>query len=470
MSISYLPKSGVSLNKNISKSLSLKLIAIAALILVFLIPVSLVKGLINERQFRQSQVAGEVTASWAGAQTIAGPVMVVPYTVTVTEQNRTKEDIEYAYFLPETLRIDGKADVEVRSRGIYDVPVYTSKLNVSGRFAPPDIAPLGLNKQQMRWGEAFVVVGIPDLRGVNEQIALTWDGAQKVFQTGLTTHVVQSGVRTAAPLSVMADNVPVADHAYEYSFDLDLRGSEQLMFTGFGKTTDIKLTSAWPSPSFVGAFLPAERDVSASGFSASWRVLDINQNVPRQWRSSEGVKLDPDRYGYTGDMGNIQQPASLDNSSFGVRMFLPVDVYQKTTRSAKYGIAVIALVFVVVFFVELSAKRRVHPVQYVLIGLALVIYYTLLLSLSEHLRFLYAYLIASIAVIGMVTLFTKSVLESSARALLTGGILTVFYLFVYVLLQLEDYALLLGSIALFLILAAIMMLSRKINWYGEAVE
>jgi len=474
MAISYLPKT--ALNKTISKSLTLKLIAIAALVLIFLIPVSLVKGLVSERQFRQDNVAREVASSWGGVQTIAGPVLAVPYSVTVKDQSQTRDVIEHAYFLPETFGVLGNVDVEIRSRGIYDVPLYTTKLTAKGIFNAPEIASLGLAPTQMRWGEAFLVLGIPDLRGVKEQIKLEWPGSNGIFRPGVTTAVVSSGVRAPVTLGLNEQGVPQPGRSYSYSITADLRGSEQLMFVPAAKTTDVKLTSVWPNPSFVGAFLPSERTVGDTGFTASWRVLDVNRNLPEKWTGNKAMlqfafadgmvkpAAEPYRGGYYPD-----QPTVADGNSgvFGVRMFLPVDVYQKTMRSAKYGIAVIALVFVVVFFVELSAKRRVHPVQYVLIGLALVIYYTLLLSLSEHLRFLYAYLISSLAIIGMVTLFIKSVLESSTRAIMTGGILTVFYLFVYVLLQLEDYALLLGSIALFLILAVIMMLSRRINWYGE---
>lgn len=465
-------------------SITLKLIAVAVLVLIFLIPVSMVKGLIQERQFRQQDVMREVDNTWGQAQTIVGPVLVVPYGV-LQYGAQYKDQVSsvptgFAYFLPETLAVDGKVEVEVRSRGIYDVPVYGAKLTVSGVFPAPDVKSLNLASSQMRWQQASLVLGLPDLRGVREQIKLGWNGEEYLFTSGVTVPVVPGGVSVSVPLALNStgDSV-VPDKQYKFSLTLDTRGSDVLSFVPVGKETSVKLTSNWPEPSFTGAFLPTERSVGASGFTAAWRVLDLNRNFPQQWTSQDQMQLgfasydnwkSPRSVSYFG-IGRFDEPApyqsSIDqNGAFGVRLLLPSDIYEKSMRSAKYGIAVIALVFVIIFFVELSAKRRVHAVQYVLIGLALVIYYTLLLSLAEHLRFGWAYLIASAAVIGMNTLFAKSVMQSGSRALLAGSILTVFYGFVYILLQLEDYAFLFGSIALFLILAVIMFLSRKIEWYS----
>ena len=458
---------------------TLKLIAIAVLVLIFLIPVSMVRGLINERQFRQQDVVREIGNTWGAPQTLAGPILVVPYNPLTTEGKRKEDETKYAYFLPEKLDVSGTVAVEIRSRGIYDVPVYSAALEAAGFFRAPDIKLLSLKPEQMRWDKAQVVVGLPDLRGVREEISLDWAGAKTTFAPGVVAPVVPTGVSAAVALQLSEGADARQGVTYPFTINLNTHGSEQLFFVPVGKETNVAMNGNWPSPSFSGAFLPESRELKSDGFTATWRVLDLNRDLPQQWvdgdgygrqlgfaGTAEGLRFEPERFiPFPGDHP-VKAGFSSDQGAFGVRLFTPVDIYQKSLRSVKYGISVIALVFVVIFFVEFSARKRVHPVQYVLIGLALVIYYTLLLALAEHIRFGWAYLIASFAVIGLNTLFVRSAMESGVRALLTGGILTLFYGFVYILLQLEDYALLLGSIALFITLAIIMFLSRKIDWYG----
>ena len=469
---SYFKRDGVARG-----SVTLKLIAIAVLVLIFLIPVSMVRGLINERQFRQQDVAREVGNTWGAPQTLAGPILVVPYHTLTTEGKRKEDETKYAYFLPDKLGVSGTVAVEIRSRGIYDVPVYSAALGATGFFRAPDIKLLSLKPEQMRWDKAQLVVGLPDLRGVREEISLDWAGAKTTFAPGVVAPVVPTGVSAAVALQLSEGAEARQGVTYPFTINLNTRGSEQLFFVPVGKETSVALNGNWPSPSFTGAFLPESRALRADGFTANWRVLDLNRDLSQQWVDgdgrqlgfagmSEGARFEPE--GFMPFPGDPPTKAgfSSDHGVFGVRLFTPVDIYQKSLRSVKYGISVIALVFVVIFFVEFSARKRVHPVQYVLIGLALVIYYTLLLAFAEHLRFGWAYLIASVAVIGLNTLFVRSAMESGVRALLTGGILTMFYGFVYILLQLEDYALLLGSVALFITLAIIMYLSRKIDWYG----
>lgn len=452
-------------------SLVLKLIAITVLVLIFMIPVATLHGLIQERQFRQQGAAQEVGSSWGRPQTVIGPFLAIPYHPLDAQQRVNFEITHTAYFLPETIDVDGTITTQIRSRGIYDVPVYETELKLKGNFAAPDISPLGLGPNQMVWNQSRLMLGVPDLRGISEAIPLQWRGETKTFQPGVIGTVVPSGVSTLVPLAVNSTTQNAMSNTdYAFSVDLKLRGSEHLMFAPIGKTMTVDLVGDWPAPSFAGAFLPTEREVKDDGFSANWKVLDLNRSTPQAWKSEEVVAFgfayptSPDtRYDPYGKGMMLQQEGG---DTFGVRLFLPVDIYQKSMRSAKYGIAVIALVFVVIFFIEMAAKRRIHPVQYALIGLSLIVYYTLLLSLAEHIRFGLAYLIASVATIGLITLFIRSIMESTSRAFLTGGVLTVFYGFIYILLQLEDYALLLGSLALFGILAMIMYLSRRIDWYG----
>ncbi len=443
-----------------SYSYTFKTVAIAVLIIIFLIPSFMVQGLIRDRSSRKDSATEEVSSKWGNAQALIGPILVIPY----VEGLQVRE----AYFLPEELTIKGEANSEVRSRGIYDVPVYDVKGTVQGRFGTPNIQALNLSSSQMRWGEASVVMGVSDLRGIKEQVTLRWGNQDIPFQTGVSQSNLTSGVIARVPVAAI-DPASPATQNYPFSFSVNLRGSKDLSFVPVGKSTNVELTSDWVSPSFDGAFLPESHTVDENGFKASWHILDLNRSFAAQWTDKNSVSLQglspkysEESYGYD---STVEQ-----SDAFGVRFFLPVDIYQKTTRSAKYAIAVIALVFVVVFFTEVTSRRRVHPVQYTLIGLALLIFYTLLLSLSEYIRFGYAYLIASIAIIGMVTTFVKSVMKSTQRGLTAGGILTIMYGFVYILLQMEEYTLLIGSIALFIILGAIMVASRRIDWYGDETQ
>jgi inner membrane protein len=417
-------------------SISMKLFVIGFLLFVFF-PVSfLVQGLIEERSERQVETVAEVSSKWGQGQTITGPVLTVPYT------NYYGGYTKYAYFLPEDLSISGDVSSELRSRGIYDVPLYEGNLKFQGSFKAPDFSDLGVSYNEVLWDQATVSVGIPDMRGVTEQLAVVWNDSSIDLEPGVKSSFFTSGVSSAVPVS------DSGSQSYDFSFDLKLRGSEELYFIPLGKDTSVSITSDWISPSFDGAFLPTEHEITDAGFTASWNVLDLNTNIPRKWSNETNYYLD--------SVGE----------AFGVELYLPVDVYQKAERSAKYAMAVIGLVFLVLFLVEVVAKSRIHPMQYILIGLALCVFYTLLLSLSEYVRFGYAYLIASIAIVGMVGMFSRSVMKSRRLGLMNGGIVAILYAFIYVLLQMSDFTLLVGSVALFVILASVMYVTRKIDWYG----
>jgi inner membrane protein len=255
--------------------------------------------------------------------------------------------------------------------------------------------------------------------------------------------VLPNGLRVQANITGLL-NGPIP-----FEFDLDLKGSEELSFLHLGKTTDVELTGNWPSPSFDGRFLPDNRVVNDKGFSARWRMLYYNRPFPQQW---------------TRDATLITGSKKTDDATFGVKLKLPVDQYQQTTRTSKYAILIIMLTFVSLFLTEMIGKQKVHVFNYILIGAAMVIYYTLLLSFSEQVGYSLAYLIASIATVALISIFLGSLLKNRKAAIIFSVILSLFYSFIYVIIQLEDFSLLIGSIALFIIIAALMYSSRKINW------
>ena len=239
------------------------------------------------------------------------------------------------------------------------------------------------------------------------------------------------------------------DGPISFSLNLDLKGSQELHFLHLGKTTDVELKGNWPDPSFDGRFLPDNRVVNHNGFYAKWRMLYYNRPFPQQW---------------VHDLGLISNSKKTDDAIFGVKLMLPIDQYQQTTRTSKYAILIILLTFVSLFFTEMIGKQKVHAFNYILIGAAMVIYYTLLLSFSEQIGYNWAYLVASSATVMLIAVFLASVLKNRKAAIIFAFILGLFYAFIYVIIQLEDLALLIGSIALFVIIAALMYSSRKINW------
>ncbi len=422
-------------------SVTVKIFSIAFLVLILLIPASMVESLIHERQYRSEDAITEVSSIWGKAQTLSGPVISIPYKKKyINEKKEIYEKIEFAHFLPEKLNINCLVEPEKRHRGIYEVVVYTTTLKFTGSFKDFDFTEWKINNKDILWDEAAMSIGITDMRGIKDAVKLEWDGRNYLFNPGLETNdVLQTGISTR--INITKDSVN-----NRFSFNLRLRGSQYLYFTPVGKTTNVDMRANWEHPSFQGAFLPDnyKLDENNKSFTANWQVLNLNRTYPQKW---------------TGSIYNINM------SNFGVDLIVPVDHYKKSERSAKYAIMIIAFTFLIFFFVEVLAKKRIHPIQYLLAGLALIIFYALLLAFSEHWGFNIAYIISSIATISLVTLYSKSVYKNLRETIITGLSLIILYGFVYVTLQLQDYALLMGSIGLFIIMAIIMYLTRKIDWY-----
>jgi len=431
---------------NFKNSVSLRLLTIVILALLLLIPAAMISSLIDERQYRRDEAITEVSSKWGNAQTIAGPVLSIPYKdFFVDEKNKTIEITNFAHFLPDNLKIGGTVSPETRYRGIYEVIVYSSELKLEGAFSDLNFDEWNIKEKDILWEDAFISVGIPDMRGIQQNIELGWNSQKYAFNPGVeVSDVISSGISVRIPIDSSEQK-----KQYNFEFALNLNGSNSLAFIPLGRETMVEISSNWANPSFSGAFLPDDRNITADGFTAKWQVLHLNRNYPQKWTGAN---------------------FSVYESAFGVDLFLPVDQYQKNMRSVKYAIMIIALTFLVFFFVEILNKKRIHPIQYILVGLALVIFYVLLLSLSEHINFNLAYWLSSVAVISLITAYTVSVFRSSLLTKITGLILLILYGFVFVLLQLQDYALLMGSIGLFVVLAVVMYLSRNIDWYSISLN
>lgn len=421
-------------------SLGLRLAIIALFTLILLIPAAMIQSLIHERQERRNSALVEVSEKWGKEQIISGPIITIPYHYYFkNEKNETITSTRYAHFLPEALQIKSEMQPEIRYRGIYEVVLYHARIQFEGHFGVPDIGDLKIPEKDMLWQDAFISVGISDMKGIKDLINLQWNGQMMAVNPGIKTNdVLESGISTSIPLTA-------ANEKTGFSFTININGSEGLYFTPLGKETKVTISSKWRDPSFLGQYLPEERTIGPEGFTADWKILHLNRNFPQQWLG--------DRY-------------KIQSSAFGVNLLLPIDEYQKTMRTAKYAIMFISLTFLAFFMIELLNRKVLHPIQYLLIGFALLVFYTLLLSISEHIVFKYAYLIAGIGVVTLITAYTRSVLKHNLQTLIIFGILIILYGYLYIVLQLQDFALLMGSIGLFVILATVMYLTRKIDWYA----
>lgn len=421
-----------------NNSVTVKAVVVAVLVLLMLIPISMVKSLINERDESNQSVRRDITAKWGGTQVVTGPILAVPYSRMVNN----KQEIAYAYFLPEEYNVDGVMQPEKRSRGVYDVLCYQSKMKITGKFKFPDTDQLKINSDIILWDEAFITLGITHLQGISNKVRFSFNGAEREITSDIAnTHIVNSGLIAKTPINPMERK-----QAYGFDLELSLNGSDGLYFIPVGKHTDIQMKSDYKTVAFIGDFLPSERSVDSTGFTAKWTMYDYNFNFKPAW---------------------IGQYDNLSQNTLGVDLLLPVDQYQKTMRSAKYAILFIALTFLVFFMVELLNRNPVHPVQYLLISFALVLFYSLLLAFSEHIGFELAYLISSLAVVILISAYSYTIFKRIKQALIVGVFLSGLYSFLYVILQAEDMSLLIGSIGLFVILAIVMFASRKVNWYKE---
>jgi len=459
------------LNTWIKESITIKLLSIGFLVLMLLIPTVWIDGLIDERQSRAEEVMQEVSDKWSGSQTLSGPVLVVPYKVLEKVDLGNKRGIKIIertqkyFFLPETLKITGDVNPQVLHRGIFDAVVYASTLNVNADFSKPDFKTLNINESDILWSDAYMVFAITDLRGVSDNPKFTIDNetlstepsntlgiSVKKFlkeyreRYGDASSVNESSEFSSSGIIAKLGWKDANDFKGNTSIKLSLKGSRKLNFVPTGKTTTVNLKGPWNNPSFDGEFLPETREITDSTFNASWKILHYNRPFAQQWNT-------PDE--------------KLTGSEFGVRLLIPVDQYQKSIRTSKYGMLIIILTFVALFLVEITKRVRIHPFQYILIGAALIIYYILLLSFSEQFGYNIAYWIATIATVTLISFYSISFLKNSWLVIMLTTLLMVFYTFIFVIILQQDFSLLLGSVGLFLIVAALMFFSRKISWYKE---
>lgn len=443
----------------LQNSLWKRIIVLLIIGVALMLPMSMIMGLIWERKNLQTGVLREIAASSTGAQSVQGPVLIVPYTRRVIDVSTVKDakgnDIEKREarlvsetlaFLPESLDISGKLDTFIKKRGIYTARLYTTPLQFKGRFVLPKNYVADAQDGTITLGKAQFIVGIADARGIKNVPMLSIAEEKIPFQAGGTAPGITAGVR--ADLGVLSDTTA---HTLDFNFNLELQGMESLWFVPTGKNTVVNIDSNWAHPSFYGRYLPDLKDpTDTAGFPAKWRVSDFSTNINKT---------------YADCMSGSDKCVAFQQNGFGVSLIQPADVYQQLERSAKYAVLFIGLTLIAFFAFEIFKRLNIHPIQYLLVGGALAMFYLLLTSLSEHLDFAHAYGIAAGACASLIAFYVSFVLRSLLRGAIFGAMLAALYGALFILLRSEEHALVLGSVLLFSVLAAIMISTRHVDWY-----
>ena len=461
-----------NLAKKVTASTSFKMLVIGFISLILLIPVSFVKDLIHERKKRKEVMITEVNREWGENVNIQGPILKIPYKTYKTEfvyDEKQKKNIkksvfdryEYLYVFPENLYMDVDLKVIPKRRGIYKTSVYKATTAIKGNFKQPDFKTYNIKPEDVDWTKAGFVFQTTNNKGIEERLRLkTSENTYDFFlkKARKESKPVQTYYRNdndyeyyITQLSEfetgnMTNNPFAKNDSFDFSMNYNVRGSQRFTIVPIGSTTEVKMRSNWKDPEFTGEFLPGNEDKilpDGKGFEAEWKIIDYQRPFKKAY---------------------LKEVPAFDDYAFGVNLLVTVDDYLKTERSAKYAFLVIFLTFLVFFIIQNAGKIPMHAFHYFLIGLALVVFYTLLISISEHIDFNTSYLISATATVLLITLYSKAILQSKKFTAYVFSVISLLYLYIYVIIQLENYALLVGSIGLFIILAFVMYSSRKIKW------
>ncbi len=441
------------------KSLSLKLGAITLIALVLLVPLLVVKGKINERASYRSIAKSELSRAWTASQRLMTPVLVFPYTVdtavhpsgfTVGQGAASAPRRGQVLVLPNTVSLESSLVSERRYRGIYEFPVYTASVRVTGEFDSGTVLAqrdaLSPRDKTVNWERPFLSVVISDPRGLEQAPIIHWNTMQLDPRSGSGLPSASTGVNAELPMDWAGTGQPMS-----FEVGLTLRGMETLGLIPAALDAELAVRADWPHPRFNGEFPPYQRSIEEDGFSARWKTNQFASNFV-------SLAAECGR----GDCEELVYPR------LGVSLIEPVDIYSQARRSAQYGMLFIGLSFVTFFVFEVLRSLRIHPVEYLLVGLALAVFYLLLLSMAEHVGFGRAYLVATVACVSLLGFYLRNILDSAAGALLFSVALAGLYGLLYLIVDAEDYALLGGSVLVFAVLAAVMILTRKVDWYRVA--
>lgn len=423
----------------------MRVLGIAFLVFLLQIPIYQISDLIDERRMTRDNAVAEVTKKWGEKQVLQGPQIVVPYLENVKQKKDAPWIVEqktrYATFLPEHLSANIKIKTEIRYRSIYGIPLYRSQISLKGDFDINQIA-LEAHNRDLQWDKARLIIAISDPKSIRSESFLKINGNTIKLEPGTSIGMhKQSGFHAQLDLDDKTNK-------NTFSISLDLGGSSGFYIAPVGRHSSIEISSDWKDPSFQGNWLPSSRAVNEKGFTASWEIPYLGRDYPQNWFNNAK-----------------QHYEKICDSAVGVDLVFPLDTYGKTERSIKYEIIFIGLTFVGFWLFEILSGIRIHPMQYVLVGGAVCLFYLLLLSLAEHIGFLIAYFVSASMVVTLVTAYAKIVLKMGGRAAIVGAGMSTLYLYLFALLQEQEYSLLAGSVGLFVILALVMFLTRNVSWY-----
>jgi inner membrane protein len=425
----------------------LRWLLLGFVLLVLQWPLGEIDRLVREREQRRQEATEEVMAHFGQAQTVIGPVLTVPFRVWTVEEREVNGKLQqvrrwhrsYGHFLPAELAVSARAEPEIRRRGLFEIPVYTAELEVKGRFDAPELRHWSVADEDVLWQETWLSVEVTDRKALTAPIRLTLGGEALGFEVGAPE---------GAPLARSLQARLAADTARKggaFAGRISLRGSARLAAAPMGGRTTMEVSSSWPHPSFDGAYLPEHRSVSAQGFEARWSVLRFGRDFGQQWTQQA---LD----------ANVVQA-----SSFGVAFKNPTDLYAQVARSTRYSLLFLLMTFLVLYLWEVLRRTPIHPLQYLLFGFALLMFYVLELALSEHFGFAGAYACAAGGIVLLIGLYARAILASSRSAATLGAMLAGLYAFLFVTLRAEDHALLIGALGLTALLAGVMYGTRRLH-------
>ncbi|MDR0495860.1 MAG: cell envelope integrity protein CreD [Treponema sp.] len=453
-------------SKKFTQGYTFKILLLIALVLLLLIPLAMIRGLINERNRTADSAEADIMEAWGSQLIEAGPVIAIPGIVTNEVRSKTERDGEKVelvkrpftlYITPQKLNIGAGFKTEIRKRGIFSVPLFSGELELSGTFNPASaLASLAPN-EKVTLDQAELIITLSSQKGIRKVNRALWNSRELFFQpgnggfniidwdyySGRNSYAQNAGSGISAALSGFANA--------ESNFDINIaiQGGRLLRFLPMGQDTHVAVAADWASPSFQGAFLPGSSNITDTGFDAVWDISYLSRDTPLFWKDESG------------------ESRNFKDSLFGVNFFRAIDTYSLNTRAVKYAILFLVVPFLTLFLLEVFSRKRIHPVPYLLSGIANIVFYLLLLSLSEQMQFYFAYLIAACGVTAMMTLYSRSLLPSWNKSWYMGLVVLISYVLLYAVLNAESYALLIGSIGAFAVIALIMFITRKLDWYGS---
>ncbi|MET0986274.1 MAG: cell envelope integrity protein CreD [Steroidobacteraceae bacterium] len=428
-----------------SGSVTIKALIVGVIILVLLIPLSLLRSLVNERAVMRAAAHSKVAEGWGGHVRVPGPILIVPTRQEVVRDGKAAIIHAHAYFLPNelTFTTELRMQSEPRRVGIYEVPVYLADVEVNGHLNADRLSRWQQQhpERRLQWQLARVLLPLAQTRELRDV---------KAIFAGQSLRFVPANSSDMRGIEAPLAWTQAPGSAMSFDIRLLLAGSGGFSLLPLGSQTHARLSANWPHPSFSGAFAPTRYSIGQQRFAAEWNVLELNRTYGSAWLEGE-VQFD-----------------SLVSSATGVDIFQSVDIYQRGERALKYALVFIALTFLTFFAWEQVSDVRLHPLQYLLLGLALSVFYLLLVALTEHVSFALAYNMAATALVILIASYIAGALRSTRRGLAVSVVVAVTYAFLYALVLSEDYALLLGASAVFAALAAVMTITRRIDWYRSA--